>query len=73
MYAIEFETKNDENFIKLPFNIPNEKQIDMKVTLLTSYNLENIEKNYSQKNLTTFKKGYKLKDFQRVDAYNATV
>ena len=62
MYAIEFETKNDENFIKLPFNIPNEKQIEMKVTLLTSYNLGKIEKDYRTKNLTTFKKGYKIKN-----------
>ncbi len=44
----------------------------MKVTLLTSYNLEKIEKDYSKKNLTIFKKGYKIKDFQRQDAYNAT-
>jgi hypothetical protein len=67
MYAIEFETKTDGKYIKLPFEIEANHDTKIKVLLLSSKNLQ--KKKSKRLNLTTFKKGKKIADFNREDAY----
>ena len=67
MYALEFETKTDGRYIKLPYELENIDNTKIKVLLLSTKNLQKKKKN--KLHLTTFNKGKKLADFTREDAY----
>lgn len=72
MYAVEFETQIKGKYIELPFALPTEKNINVRVILMTQQNIENVvapKKNALNK-LTTFKKGKKVTEFCREDAYS---
>lgn len=71
MYAVEFETQGQGKYIELPFNLPKEKKINVRVILMTEQNIENIiaREKLSLNSLTTFNKGKKIAEFHREDAY----
>lgn len=43
MYAIEFKTTNIGSYIKLPLEIPTDKTFDIKVIVISSQNIEELE------------------------------
>jgi hypothetical protein len=71
MYTIEFETQGKGRYLELPFTLPAGKNINVRVILITEQNIEALAapKKYGLTKLTTFKKGRKITDFVRNDAY----
>lgn len=67
MYAIEFETQGKGKFLELPFALPEDKSINVRVILITEQNIEAVaeSKKLNLAKLTTFKTGRKMREFDR--------